>query len=73
VAGVGAFAANTEDIVADERLIAASRLKLADDIGEIRSLTGSADKTKGIVLEVLGHIEDSFERISAQGKGLKGV
>jgi GntR family transcriptional regulator len=60
--GVGSFASNPKDIIPDERLIAASRIKLSDDIREIRSLTGSAEKTKGIVLDILTHVEGSFGR-----------
>jgi GntR family transcriptional regulator len=66
VSGVGSFAADPADIVPDEKLIAASRHKLGDDIRDIRSLTRSADATKTIVLEMLGHIEYSFGRISAE-------
>jgi GntR family transcriptional regulator len=70
VSGVGSFAADPADIRPDEKLIAAARLKLADEVRELRSLTGSAAKTRAIVLDVVAHIESSFGAAAAGAKGV---
>jgi len=67
--GVGTFASNPAEIVPDEKMIASSRLRLTDDLREIRSLTGNADRTKDIILEVLSHIESGFDRAAGKLKG----
>jgi GntR family transcriptional regulator len=68
-AGVGTFASNPADIIPDEKLIVTSRLRLADDVREIRGLTGSARRTEKIVLETLVHIERGFSKASKKEKG----
>jgi GntR family transcriptional regulator len=70
VSGVGSFAADPADIRPDEKLIAAARLKLADEIRELRSLTGSAVQTRDIVMDIVAHIENSFGNAAAGAKGV---
>jgi GntR family transcriptional regulator len=68
-AGVGSFASDPADIIPDKKLIISARLRLTDDVREIRSLTGSEQRTEKIVLETLAHIERGFNRASKKQKG----
>jgi GntR family transcriptional regulator len=67
--GVGSFASDPAEIIPDEKMIASSKLRLTDDIREIRSLTGSAEMTKNLITEVLTHIESGFDRAAGKVKG----